>query len=74
MKIDEAKVDDAVLALLALFAFDECVSWKTYDFGVTDALFEKGLIGDPRNKNKSIVLTPEGLKRGQELAAKLFSS
>ena len=74
MKTDVAKVEEAVLALLALFAFDECVSWKTYDFGVTESLFEKGLIGDPRNKNKSIVLTPEGLQRGQELAAKLFAS
>lgn len=74
MKTDMAKVEDAVLALLALFAFEERVSWKSYDWAVTSALFEKGFIGDPQNKNKSVVLTDEGLRRGKELAERLFSA
>ena len=73
MNADLAKVDDAVLALLALFVFDERVSWKTYDYEVTSRLFEKGLIADPVNKNKSLVLTDEGLARGRALAEKLFA-
>lgn len=73
MRADMTKVEDAVLALMAFFAFDECVAWRTYDFGVPDALFEKGFIGDPRSKDKSTVLTPDGLQRGKELAARLFA-
>jgi len=74
MEQDMTKVEDAVLALLAHFAFDERVSWKGYDFDIMESLFERGLIGDPRNKNKSVVLTEEGLRLGKELAAKLFSA
>lgn len=74
MRTDMAKVEDAVLALLALFVFDERVAWKSYDWAVTNSLFEKGFIGDPRNKNKSVVLTDEGLRRGKELAEGLFSA
>lgn len=74
MTKDMAKVEEAVLALLALFAFDERVSWKGYDFAVMDSLFERDLICNPKNKNKSVVLTDEGLRLGKELAAKLFAA
>ena len=74
MKHDTAKVEEAVLALLAHFAFDERVSWKGYDFDVMESLCERGLIANPRNKNKSVVLTDEGLRLGKELAAKLFAA
>ena len=74
MNQDLTKVEKAVLALLAQFAFDERVSWKGCDFDVMESLFDRGLIGDPRSKNKSVVLTEEGLTLGKELAAKLFSA
>lgn len=38
------------------------------------SLFERGPVGDPRNRSKSVVLTDEGPRRGEDLAAKLFSS
>jgi len=39
---------------------------------VMNRLFERGFILDPRNKNKSVVLTEEGLSRSRELFEKLF--
>ncbi|MGF1788910.1 DUF6429 family protein [Photobacterium swingsii] len=30
-------------------------------------LHEKGLILDPANKNKSVVVTPEGVKKAEDL-------
>ncbi|CCM80244.1 hypothetical protein BN77_p220012 [Rhizobium mesoamericanum STM3625] len=36
-------------------------------------MHQKGLIGDPVNKSKSLVLTHEGLHRSEELFQKLFT-
>ena len=36
-------------------------------------LYEKGLIGDPVNKAKSVVFTEEGLKRAEELFRAMFT-
>ena len=78
MAYDKKKVEDAVLALLQLTASDghegSMVAWKGYPWDVTDALHEQGLIGDPRNNNKSIVLTPEGAERSRQLFAELFAN
>lgn len=41
--------------------------------GRTDRLHRKGLIGDPVNKSKSLVLTDEGLRRSEALFRKLFT-
>jgi hypothetical protein len=37
-----------------------------------DRLHEKGYIGDPKNKNKSVVVTEEGEKRSKELFDQYF--
>lgn len=73
MEIDEDKIDDAVLALLWLTLHDERRAWKGFDWATTDRLHQKGLIGDPTNKSKSLVLTDEGLRRSEELFHKLFT-
>jgi hypothetical protein len=75
MPHDKQKVDAAVLALLALWAFKDGSnwrSWKSFDWGVTDRLFEAGDIHDPKSKAKSVVLTEEGLERGLALCEELF--
>jgi len=75
MAHDQRKVDEAVLALLALWAFKDGPnwrSWKGFDWDVTDRLYEAGYITDPKGKAKSVVLTPEGLKRGLALCEELF--
>ncbi|MBK8286814.1 MAG: hypothetical protein IPK97_19205 [Ahniella sp.] len=74
MEYEDTRIEDAVLALLALYSFDGGRSWKGFDFGVMDRLSEQGYISDPKGKAKSIYLTEEGLKRGLERAALLFGN
>ena len=76
MRYDEAKVDEAVLAVLYLTAWEEHGTtrvWKAVDWGVTARLHERGLIDDPRNKNKSLLFTDEGAALARAAAEKLFS-
>lgn len=73
MEIDTDKIDDAVLALLWLTLHDGRRAWKGFDWGALDRLHEKGLIADPANKAKSVVLTDEGLTRAEELFKALFT-
>ena len=77
MNIDERKVDDAVLALLWLTAHREKAdflwrSWKGHDWEALNRLHQKGMIADPKNKAKSVVLTEEGARRAEELFRTLF--
>jgi len=73
MEIDRDKIDDAVLALLWLTLHDERRAWKGLDWDALDRLHEKGLIGNPAKKAKSVVLTDEGLNRAEELFRALFT-
>jgi hypothetical protein len=69
MRHDEQKVDEAVLALLFLTMFEEhgiSRAWKNHDWDARDRLHEKGLIGDPKNKNQSVTLTPAGIEPARE--------
>lgn len=77
MKPNLDKIDDAVLALLHLTSFSErggsvTCAWKGHDWEVLNRLHAKGLISDPKNKNKSIVFSDEGARRSAELFKKLF--
>lgn len=59
MDYDEEKLDEVVLALLYLTSFTEhgvTRAWKGHDWDVLNRLCEKGLISDPKNKSKSVVL------------------
>jgi hypothetical protein len=73
MEIDHDRIDEAVLALLWLTLHDERRAWKGFDWNALDRLFRKGLICDPANKAKSVVLTDEGLQRAEELFQALFA-
>ena len=73
--ISDKKIEEAVLALLYVCSVQEHGvrwSWKTYDWAVTQRLFEQGFIDDPRGTRKSVILTPEGEKLAKVLADKLF--
>ena len=61
MEIDRDKIDDAVLALLWLTLHDERRAWKGFDWDALERLHARGLIADPVNKAKSVILTDEGL-------------
>ncbi len=73
MKIDEEKVDNAVLALLWLTLHDGRRAWKSFEWDTMARLHRKGMIGDPRNKSKSVVLTDDGLRRAEELFRALLA-
>ncbi len=79
MKPHFDKIDDAVLALLHLASFTEgkgdfaCIrAWKGHDWDALSRFHQKGLIGDPVGKAKSVALTKEGQERARELFEKLF--
>jgi hypothetical protein len=72
MDLDSDKIDDAVLALLSLTLHDQYRAWKGFDWDALDRLHRKGLIDNPVGKTKSVVFTPEGLKRAKELCQTLF--
>jgi hypothetical protein len=60
MDYDEGKVDEMVLALLYLTSSNEqsfVRAWKGHDWDALNRLHKSGLISDPKNKDKSIVLS-----------------
>ncbi len=71
---DQDKVDEAVLALLYLTLHQPgpYLAWKGFDWDALDRLHAKGLIGDPKNKNKSVVLTDEGVADAAAAFQRLF--
>ena len=48
-------------------------AWKSHDWDVLDRLHAKGYISDPKGKAKSVVLSPEGLRRARELFEQHFA-
>jgi len=77
MAYDEKQIETAVLALLYYGSFERPGSrcaWKTYDWAITERLFEQGLIDDPRGKSKSLVFTPEGEARAKAAFKALFGA
>lgn len=73
MEHDLQKIDKAVLALMYLTVHDGCRAWKTFDWEATDRLYRQGLIEDPFNKAKSVVLTEQGLEEAERLFKELFA-
>lgn len=67
-EIDWDPAEKTTLALLWLTLHNGNRVWKQLDWEITDRLYEKGLIENPRTKAKSLVLTPQGM----QLAERLF--
>jgi mRNA-degrading endonuclease toxin of MazEF toxin-antitoxin module len=70
------EIDEAVLALLYLNAFEDhgqVRSWKTFDWDAMDRLHERGFIGDPKSKAKSVPLTAEGIAAAEESFRRRFT-
>ncbi|UPG93884.1 DUF6429 family protein [Luteibacter aegosomatissinici] len=67
MSIDTAAIDDAILALLQLGLHEGNLSWKGYDWDALERLHQRGLIANPANKSKSVILTGEGLAESARL-------
>lgn len=77
MEHDNAKIDEAVLGLLWLTIHDEMYgtarAWKQFDWDAMDRLHKAGFIDDPVNKNKSVLLSSEGLAAAKAAFEKHFS-
>ncbi|WP_174422390.1 DUF6429 family protein, partial [Burkholderia diffusa] len=72
MNIDTAAIDDTVLALLYLTLHDRNRAWKSFDWDALNRLHERGLIGNPINKTKSVILTDDGLRESERLFKQHF--
>jgi hypothetical protein len=74
---DVNRVDEAVLALLYLTSFrdeyDSVRAWKGHDWEALNRLHEKGYIGVPAGKARSVALSPEGYSQAQALFEKWFA-
>ncbi len=68
------KIDQTVLALLSLTLHNDGRAWKSFDWNVLNRLHEKGMILNPVNKAKSVVLTDEGIAESARLFAEMFGS
>jgi len=77
MEYDRDKVDEMVLALLYLTSFEDgptLRAWKGMDWEALNRLHEKGFIGNPKSKTKSVILTEEGARRSKALFEKYFKN
>jgi hypothetical protein len=52
---------------------DGARAWKGFDWDTMNRLHEKGYISDPVSKEKSVVMTPEGCRKSEELFRRHFS-
>jgi hypothetical protein len=73
MALDSDRIDDTVLALLYLTLHDQCRAWKGFDWDTLSRLHEKGMIDNPVSEAKSVALTPDGLRRSNELFEAMFT-
>jgi hypothetical protein len=72
MELDTDKIDQAVLALLALGRHDGYRTWKAFDWESMGRLHEKGYITDPVGKAKSVLFTEDGAQESERLLQVLF--
>nr|WP_315594904.1 DUF6429 family protein [uncultured Cupriavidus sp.] len=72
MDINTDAIDEVVLALLYLNLCGENRAWRSFDWDALNRLHERGLIGDPVNRAKSVWLTEEGLGEAERLFTKYF--
>lgn len=70
--LDPHRIDDAVLALLALGLHDGNRVWKSFDWAALDRLHARGLISAPATAAKSVVISEEGLAQALALQQRLF--
>ena len=62
-----------MLALLYLTLDEDGRAWKGFDWAAMDRLYKKGFIESPVNKNKSVLLTDEGMVESKRLFHRLFA-
>ena len=79
MDYDTDKVDEVTLALMALVVCERMEgyggrAWKGFDWNTLDRLYEKGLLGNPKGKARSVVMTEGGYQESQQLFQAFFGN
>ena len=76
MDYNTEKIDEYTLALLYLVMHDVgeygARAWKGFDWDTMNRLHQKGWIGNPVGKAKSVSVSPAGVERARELFDKHF--
>lgn len=72
MKLNNDRIDEAILALLYLGLHDGTRAWKSFDWDAMARLHAKGYITDPVGKAKSIAFSEEGLRKSEHLLKAMF--
>lgn len=74
LNLDDRKIEDAALAILYL-NYDQNTgrTWKSLDWDIGNQLFQRGLISDPKTKNKSVIMTEEGITLAEAVLKEFFS-
>jgi hypothetical protein len=73
--LNKEKLAEAALAILSLSSFTDLMgvrAWKGMDWDLMNMLFEKEWISNPVGKQKSIVISEEGVKLAEEFLEKHF--
>jgi hypothetical protein len=70
--LDTDKIDQTVLALLYLTLHDGFRAWKGFDWDTLNRLHDKGMIGNPVGKAKSVALTEDGRRESERLFRQMF--
>ncbi len=76
-ELDWEKMAKCALGILWLNAHGDGFGtrvWKSMPWDLTDIMYEKGWISDPKSKAKSVVLTEEGERLSQEFLEKHFGT
>lgn len=72
--LDQRKLEEGGLAILAFTLHGGNRAWKNFDRTMMAALFERGWISNPATKAKSVALSEEGIRRAEEFALKYFGA
>lgn len=75
MDYDKDKIDEATLALLYLGMSrtpEGGRAWKGFDLQTLTRLHQKGWIAEPKIKDITVCVTPEGVKKAEELFRRFF--
>jgi len=73
--VDQDKLAQVALAILSLSTWKDgsgMRAWKGMDWDLMNLLHENGWIGDPVGKEKSVLLTEEGLTLSEAYLEKYF--
>lgn len=77
MDYNQEKVDEMVLALLYLTTYEDqsgLRAWKGANWDALNRLHEKGYLGNPKSKAKSVILSEAGARRSKELFMRHFAT